>query len=250
MTNANGCYAVAKVTLVVLPPVYSSVLEDKIICMEDTTTLDAGPGFASYLWSTGATTQTVSGIGVGTYWVKLKTGDCITTQTVKVYPAEQPVVSNIDIATNTITVSVVGGTAPYKYSMDNVNWQDSNVFTNVPRGDNTVYVKDAYDCEPIDISIVVPNLINVITPNGDGVNDVIDYSALAHKQNLVLSIYDRYGSKIYQADKSNGYKWDGTTNGSKRVTTGTYWYSVTWNENDKHNTPFKFSSWIMVKNRE
>ncbi|RKS96302.1 T9SS type B sorting domain-containing protein [Chryseobacterium defluvii] len=250
VTNANGCYAIAKVTLIVLPPVYSSVLADKIICMEDTTTLDAGPGFASYLWSNGATTQTVSGIGVGTYWVKLKTGDCITTQTVKVYPAEQPVVSSIDIATNTVTVNVVGGMAPYKYSMDNVNWQDSNVFTNVPRGDNTVYVKDAYDCEPIDVEIIVPNLINVITPNGDGVNDIIDYSALANKQNLTLSIYDRYGSKIYQADKSNGYKWDGTTNGSKRVTTGTYWYSVTWNENDKHNTPFKFSSWIMVKNRE
>jgi gliding motility-associated-like protein len=36
----------------------------------------------------------------------------------------------------------------------------------------------------------------------------------------------------FQADKSNGYKWDGTL-GGRRVPTGTYWYSVTWNENDK-----------------
>ncbi|WP_418122571.1 gliding motility-associated C-terminal domain-containing protein [Chryseobacterium sp. PTM-20240506] len=248
--NSNNCFAVAKVTLAVLPPVKSTVLTDKTICMEDTTTLDAGPGFDSYLWSTGATTQAITNVSVGTYWVKLKTGECITTQEVKVYASEQPVISNIDISTNTITVTVNGGTPPYQYSLDNINWQTSNVFSNVPRGDSQVYVKDSYDCDPIDITVVVPNLINVITPNNDGINDVIDYSALAHKQNLILSIFDRYGNKVHQADKTNGYKWDGTTNGSKKVPTGTYWYSVTWNENDKKNTPVKFSSWILVKNRD
>ncbi|SDQ36374.1 gliding motility-associated C-terminal domain-containing protein [Chryseobacterium soldanellicola] len=247
--NGNGCYGVAKVNLIVLPPVYSTVLQDKIICVEDKTTLDAGPGFASYEWSTGAITQVITNVGVGTYWVKLKTGECISTQTVKVYPSEQPVISNIDIANNVVTVTAIGGTPPYQYSMDNINWQTSNVFNNVPRGDGIVYVKDAYDCEPINVTIVVPNLVNVITPNGDGVNDVIDYSALAGKQNLIFNIYDRYGTKIFQADKHNGYKWDGTT-GGKKVSTGTYWYSVTWNENDKKNTPFKYSGWVMVKNRE
>ncbi|REC51695.1 MULTISPECIES: T9SS type B sorting domain-containing protein [Chryseobacterium] len=249
VTNGNGCYAVAKVTLIVLPPVYSSVLEDKIICMEDKTTLDAGPGFTAYKWSTGATTQAINNVTVGTYWVELKTGNCVTKQTVKVYPSEQPVISSIDITNNTITVNVIGGTAPYKYSLDGIKWQDSNVFENVARGDNTVYVKDGYDCDPLTVTVVVPNLINVITPNGDGVNDVIDYSALAGKQGLVLSIFDRYGVKVGQADKSNGYKWDGTTNG-KKIPTGTYWYTVEWKENDKKNTPFKFSGWVMVKNRE
>ncbi|MGC5744566.1 T9SS type B sorting domain-containing protein [Chryseobacterium sp. NFX27] len=247
--NAQGCYSIAKVTLTVLSPVYSNVLQDKIICIEDKTTLDAGPGFSGYEWSTGATTQAINNVSVGTYWVKLKTGDCITLQTVKVYASEQPVVSGIDISSNTITVNVIAGAPEYKYSMDNINWQDSNVFTNVSRGDHTVYVKDAYDCEPIEITVVVPNLINVITPNGDGVNDVIDYSALSGKNGLIFSIFDRYGTKIHQADKSNGYQWDGTVAG-KKIPTGTYWYSVTWNENDKKNTPFKFSGWVMVKNRE
>lgn len=249
VTNGNGCYAIAKVTLVVLAPVYSDILKDKTICMEDKTTLDAGSGFASYEWSTGATTQTITNVGVGTYWVKLKTGECITTQHVKIYASEQPVISSVDISNNSFTVNVNGGTPPYKYSMDGINWQDSNQFTNVTRGDHQVFVKDAYDCEPIDITIVVPNLINVITPNGDGMNDVIDYSALASKQNLIFNIFDRYGTKIFQADKLRGYKWDGTIAG-KKVPTGTYWYSVTWNENDKKNTPFKYTGWILVKNRE
>lgn len=250
VTNGNGCYAIAKVTLIVIPPVLSSILKDKVICIEDKTTLDAGPGFNGYLWSTGATTQSINNVGVGTYWVKLKTGDCITLQTVKVYPSEQPVVSNIDISGNTVTIYANGGTPPYKYSMDNINWQDSNVFTNLARGEAKVYVKDSYNCEPIIINITVPNLINVITPNSDGVNDVIDYSALSGKQNLEVSIFDRYGYKLFTADKSNRYTWDGTTNGSKKVPTGNYWYSVTWNENNKNNTPIKFSGWIMVKNRE
>ncbi|NIF05529.1 gliding motility-associated C-terminal domain-containing protein [Chryseobacterium sp. Tr-659] len=249
VSDNRGCYVVVKIGLTVLPPVKSDVLKDKIICMEDTTTLDAGPGFKSYEWSTGATTQTIKNVGVGTYWVKLKTGECIATQTVTVYPSEQPVVSNIDISNTTLTINVIGGTPDYQYSMDKIIWQPSNTFSNVARGTYKVYVKDAYDCDPIEVTVVVPNLINMITPNGDGVNDVVDYSAMADKQNLVLSIFDRYGTKIHQGDKSNGYKWDGKIAG-KNIPTGTYWYSVTWNENDKKNTPFKFSGWIVVKNRE
>jgi gliding motility-associated-like protein len=183
------------------PPVYSSILQDKIICIENKTTLDAGPGFTAYLWSTGATTQSISNVTTGTYWVDLKTGNCVTRQTVKVYASEQPVISNIDISNNTVTVNVLGGTAPYQYSIDNIHWQDSNVFTNVPRGNNTFYVKDSYNCSPMQVEVTVPNLINVITPNGDGVNDMIDYSALGNKKNLVFNIYDRYGAKMHQEIK-------------------------------------------------
>ncbi|MDF2933089.1 MAG: gliding motility-associated C-terminal protein [Chryseobacterium sp.] len=247
--SADGCYTVAKITLVVIPPVYSTVLIDKVICIEDKTTLDAGPGFTGYEWSTGATTQIISNVGVGTYWVKLTTGDCTAIQNVKIYATEQPVVSSIDISNNSVTVNVLGGTPAYQYSLDNVHWQDSNVFTDLTRGDYTVYVKDSYDCNPMEVNFVVPNIINVITPNGDGVNDVIDYSALGNRSNLVLTIFDRYGTKIHQADKSNNYTWNGTVAG-KKIPTGTYWYSVTWNENNKNKTPIKFSGWVMVKNRD
>ncbi|REC48947.1 T9SS type B sorting domain-containing protein [Chryseobacterium pennipullorum] len=249
VTDNRGCYAIAKINLTVLPPVKSDVLVDKIICMEDKTTLDAGPGFNSYEWSTGATTQSIKDVGVGIYWVKLKTGECITTQTVTIYPSEQPVVSEIEVSNNNLTIHVIGGTPDYQYSMDNIIWQNSNTFTNIARGTYKVYVKDAYDCEPIEVSVVVPNLINMITPNGDGVNDVVDYSAMGDKQNLVFNVFDRYGVKIHQADKSNGYRWDGTIAG-KKIPTGTYWYSVSWNENNKKSTAYKFSGWIVVKNRE
>ncbi|MFC7346627.1 T9SS type B sorting domain-containing protein [Chryseobacterium zhengzhouense] len=249
VTNANGCYAIAKITLIVIPPVYSETLKDKIICIEDKTTLDAGTGFDAYEWSTGETTQTISNVGVGTYWVKLKTGDCTVKQHVKVFASEQPVITSVDVSATTITVYANGGTPAYQYSLDNVHWQDSNVFTNISRGIHKVFLKDAYDCEPMEVEVTVPNIINVITPNGDGMNDIIDYSALGSKNNLVFNIYDRYGAKLHQGDKTNQYKWDGTANGRK-VPTGSYWYSVTWNENNKTKTPVKLTGWIMVKNRD
>ncbi|MDR6405750.1 MULTISPECIES: T9SS type B sorting domain-containing protein [Chryseobacterium] len=248
VTNSNGCFSIAEITLTVLPPVKSTVLTDKIICIENKATLDAGPGFDGYEWNTGATTQAIT-VPVGAYWVKLKTGECYTTQDVKVFAAEQPVISNLDIKNNTITVTVIGGTAPYKYSLDGVTWQDSNFFGNLPRGENSIYVKDFYNCEPIDVTVTVPNLLNAITPNGDNRNDYIDYSELSYKKNLVFNIFDRYGNKVHQANQFSAYKWDGTMYG-KKVPTATYWYEITWTEPNKAQTQIKYSGWILVKNVE
>lgn len=247
--TANGCYGIAKITLNVIMPNYSSVLQDKVICIEDKTTLDAGPGFEAYEWSTGATTQTISDVGVGEYWVLLTTDGCKTKQTVRVHKAPEVIINNIDITNNTVTLTVTGGQLPYQYSADGINWQDSNIFTEVPRGQNTFYVKDALDCVPVAVEITVPNLVNVITPNSDGINDFVDYSALRYKKNLTFSVYDRYGIKVHEGNKNNDYRWDGRV-ADKKVSTGTYWYHISWTEPDATAAPVTYKGWILVKNRE
>ncbi|KPH14790.1 T9SS type B sorting domain-containing protein [Chryseobacterium sp. ERMR1:04] len=248
--NTNGCYAVSKINLTVIPPKRSRLLVDQYICIDATTRLDAGPGYESYQWSTGATTQTIQGVTVGEYWVILKDNGCSIKQFVHVKKAQEPVITSIDISNNTATVNTERGQAPYQYAVDGtVNWQDSNVFTGLSRGQHTFYVKDAYDCAPISVELTVPNLVNAITPNGDHVNDYIDYSELAYKGNLVFVIYDRYGNKLFTGDKFNNYTWDGKSSG-KKVLTGTYWYHITWNETNDKKTPVKYTGWILVKNRE
>jgi gliding motility-associated-like protein len=169
-------------------------------------------------------------------------------QFVSVKKAEDPVITELEISNNTVTVHVTGGKAPYQYAVDApTNWQDSNVFTGLTRGQHTFYVKDTYNCTPTSVEVTVPNLINAITPNGDNKNDVIDYSELAYKDNLTFVIYDRYGNKIFTGDKFNNYKWDGK-HYDKKIVTGTYWYHINWNEPNKQKTPIKYTGWILVKN--
>ncbi|MET3037900.1 T9SS type B sorting domain-containing protein [Chryseobacterium sp. NRRL B-14859] len=246
--NSNGCGSISKIALTVIPPVYSAVLKDKFICIEDQTILDAGPGFNSYLWSTGATTQAIANVGIGNYWVELKTGICTARQEVKVLPASAPVIKAIHIDSRTAVIEVKGGKEPYQYSLDGIKWQESNIFTNLIRGENTFYVRDAYLCEPVKITATVPALVNVITPNGDGYNDVIDYSALAYKENFIFNIYDRYGKEIFGGTKFNNYTWDGMIQG-KKVPTQTYWYKAFWRESGKEKTEIIFTGWVLVKNR-
>lgn len=246
--NGNGCFSIAKITLKVIPPKKSSFLIDKIICLEDRTTLDAGPGFAAYEWSTGATTQTLNNVTVGTYWVDLTSDDgCITRQNVNVYKTPEIVIAKIDIKNNIATLTVSGGKAPYQFSLDGVHWQDSNVFTNLPRGQNIFYVKDEYDCIPVSVEITVPNLVNAITPNGDNINDVIDYSALIYKKDLKVEIFDRYGKHITTLDRKNSFIWNGRFQG-KKLPTGTYWYFITWNEPNNPELNVEYTGWILLKN--
>lgn len=250
VTTAEGCSANAKITLIAIPIKKSPTLVDKYICIDDRTDLDAGPGYSSYLWNTGATTQGIQGVPVGEYWVKLENNGCFVTQIVNVKKTPDPVITSIEISNTTATVMVSGGKAPYKFAVDGITvWQDSNVFTGLSRGQHTFYVKDAYDCTPTSTEITVPNLLNAITPNGDNVNDFIDYSELSYKLNLTFVIYDRYGNKIFTGDKFNDYKWDGK-HFDKKIQTGTYWYHINWNEPNAAKTPIKYTGWILVKNRE
>ncbi|MFC2100636.1 T9SS type A sorting domain-containing protein, partial [Bacteroidota bacterium] len=70
ITNADGCDSTsAAVNVTVNPLPVINLGNDTIIGVNQTLTLDAGPGFTSYLWSTGDTTQTIiadsAGIGIG-----------------------------------------------------------------------------------------------------------------------------------------------------------------------------------------
>ena len=93
---------------------------------------------------------------------------------------------------------------------------------------------------------LIINLINVITPNGDGYNDVLDYSDLSIKNEVDIKIFDRYGKMIHENHGDN-FTWDWTSSG-RVVSTGSYWYLLKWKEPDTGKI-VSYTGWLLVKNR-
>lgn len=87
------------VTVTVLPKPEVNIGDDAIICGEGNITLDVGNEGATYLWSTGETTQMVTiqqpaGSGVTTVWVEVTNQNgCINTDTAEINFAAMPVVN-------------------------------------------------------------------------------------------------------------------------------------------------------------
>ncbi len=86
VTNASGCTAESSVTVTVnavAPP----AIPPSSVCAGQSTTLDAGPGFSSYAWSTGSSTQTtfVNPAAPTTYTVTVTgAGGCTASASVQV----------------------------------------------------------------------------------------------------------------------------------------------------------------------
>ena len=89
-------------------------------------------------------------------------------------------------------------------------------------------VTDAFGCTATgDVMVKIlkhPEIPNVFTPNGDGINDRWQIKYLADYPDCIVDIYDRYGQLVYQ---SVGYTnpWDGTCKG-KQVPAATYYYII------------------------
>ena len=238
-----------------LTPKRSLQLKDKTICPNATTSLTAETTFIYYKWlrengeiiAEGPSLNFIDDVPVGKYSVELTSGNgCRLEQEVNVFASEILQITNVDITGNTATVFVTGGNAPYEYSLDNITFQSSNIFLNVPRGPHTVYVRDAQKCETVAKEFLIINLINVISPNGDGKNDVLDYSDLRIKKDVSIEIFDRYGTKVFKA-QNKSYIWNGKMNG-RALPTGNYWYILNWTEPDTE-VPVSYKGWILLKNR-
>ena len=248
--NPGFCPNIFELQIIFNQPNVSTTLKDKVICKNTTTVVDAGTGFTYYKWSNGtegATLQTAT-YGVGTHSVELtSTNGCVYMQSFTISEAVDPVIDSVIEQGNSITVNVSGGTAPYEYSLDQINWQTSNMFYNLRYGIQKVYVRDAYVCTPVEYEFTIINIINAITPNGDGLNDFLDYSDLRVKKEVKILIFDRFGKKIFSNENSTSYIWDGTENG-RQLPSGSYWYVLEWTEPDT-NTKVTYKNWIILKNR-
>ena len=131
---------------------------------------------------------------------------------------------------NIITVNTSSNSyGNYEFSIDGINYQDSNIFSGLISGAYTVYVRDKNECGIAKDEIFLLMYPKFFTPNGDGYNDTwaIKYSHI--EPNLKVDIFDRYGKLLKRLTNKNS--WDGKCNGHELPSTD-YWFVVT-RENGK-----------------
>lgn len=240
---AASCSNTAVYTVSVSTPPTLSV-SGTPYCAGQTTTVTA-VGANSYTWSTGSTTNSivVSPIGNTSYTVVGSSIPSCTSSIVftpsLITTAPQiintsPVIFCLD-SIKAITVRIDGGNQPYTVSwlipsggivpFDTTNYTFYFTQSLAPSsGSYTIVVTDqclytdtlAIDINSIDCDILAPN---VVTPNGDGVNDYFKINGLNNFPGSSLNVYNRWGNELYQSD-------DYRNDWSPNVSDGTYFYIV------------------------
>lgn len=173
VTDANGCTATATTGVLEIPNLELTISKTDVTCfdLEDGTatvmvTGDTPP--YSYVWSTGDTTATVSGLAPGMYMVTVRgTAGCIgEAQVVIEAPTELSLTiektdaSCIGEADGSCTAIPAGGTAPYTY-----NWSTGDAtatISGLAAGTYMVTVTDANECTTTgSVTIGEPDAITV-----------------------------------------------------------------------------------------
>lgn len=128
------------------------------------------------------------------------------------------------------------------YDQENnlISGQEELTLTVTTSGAYTVQVEfNDTNCSYSEEVLVVENcdiIPQVITPNGDDINDYFDLSTFNVQD---LKIYNRYGTLVYS--KSNyTNEWFGQSDGGDELPVGTYFFTINYGNNEK------YTSWVYI----
>ena len=232
IVNGPDCYGIVAVTL--QAHVFNSAgtnNQQLYLCgANDTVTLSAPLGYASYLWNTGETTTSIITGQTGTHTVTITDGNgCSGVKTFNVALSGQATITGADIhdfsaAGNSITVEFTGD-GTYEFSIDGSSFQASPTFDGLAPGEYTIYVNDIHGCGVSGpFAVVVMDYPHYFTPNGDGFHDVWEIKFLDRFSGSKVTIFDRYGKLIYSFHGGQ-LGWDGRKNGIPMPSTD-YWFTL------------------------
>ena len=137
-----------------------------------TVSVTGGTAPYTYSWSNLETTQSITGLGVGTYTVVVTDAHgCISESAYTVIQpsAVRPNAATINISCIGMSDGVIdlskagGGTGPYQYKLDNGPYQEDPVFAGLSAGTHIVSVIDANACETSElVEVIEPALLEII----------------------------------------------------------------------------------------
>lgn len=239
-------FITAPVQVNVIPyPVIQTVPADStFICFGDSVNLAVIGNALQYSWNNGSIVATSFFTkGAGTFVAEgIGLNGCASYDTVKVIL--YTIVANagpdqVVLPGSTVQLNATGGTIYYWYADKPVYFSDPynpNAQTH-PTSDTTYYYVDVMSAEgcfdrdtmmvvQFDPTSLLPNKTNVqnlITPNGDNKNDVLDLSEVIQADGCSIAIMNRWGATVYVLDLYKN-QWNGTNTAGDQLPDGTYYY--------------------------
>jgi gliding motility-associated-like protein len=194
--DANGCLYDTTITINQPTQVaVASIAGTDVLChggADGTITINGSGGVPLYQYSGDGSIPlpgpTLTGFAAGVHTVRVKDSHGCYMDT-SIALSEPPVLtfSLLDIITPTcegykngvVTLHGTGGVGPYQYSNDNINYSASNIFSTIPEGTYTFYVKDAHNCVA-DTTImlvgyphIIIDTVNIANPTCTGNSDAV-----------------------------------------------------------------------------
>lgn len=225
----------------------SLILPDNVsICETDQTNLSSSiltPG-SNYTWlknneiqNTGIELNeiTISEVTqTGLWTLKVDNGVCpeITSPPVNVNVDENPLLSIVQDPISDNQVTLIGtssiGTTSWSSSTNlSSNTDLTTIFdgSNSPLNNIITLRSVNGECTATNTTnvLIVPQIAapNVFTPNGDGQNETFVISGMEARPNATVSIFNRWGTKIYETKNYIANEWDG-----ENVPDGVYYFIV------------------------
>ncbi|MWB96002.1 T9SS type B sorting domain-containing protein [Flavobacterium sp. GA093] len=235
--NGTDCYGVVAIELVINtfdPPGFND--ETLALCKDDSMILSVDSGFVSYLWNTGATSNSIPVSTIGDYTVTVSDANgCEKTKNFKLVLSEPATITNAiikDFSANDNSILVeYTGAGNYEFSLDGTVFQADSLFINVSPGIYNVVARDKNNCGLSNIYVVyVLDYPRFFTPNGDNYNDVwyIKNLNLISNSTYTISIFDRFGKLVKQMN-NNSSGWNGLYN-NQQLPADDYWFSLLFND--------------------
>jgi gliding motility-associated-like protein len=231
IVNGPDCYGIIPITLIVNsfnPPNFQN--ETTSVCLGTSTDLSVATGFSSYLWSTGATNNTISITAAGNYSVTVTDSNgCLATKKFVVTSSGVATITGVsvnDFKGNENSVELqYSGIGNYEFTLDGYYYQEKPIFIGIAPGKYFAYARDKNGCGLSDPYVVyVLDYPRFFTPNGDGYNDSWKIKNLYLFPKATIIIYDRYG-KVLQEINAINPSWNGKYNG-KELPSDDYWFQI------------------------
>ena len=221
----NGTITSNYFNLTTFPSLNVSASNKPILCKGDTASLsiNVSGGSGSYLYSLNGSSFTnqdyypVLAAGIYTITVLDNANSCKTSISYTITEPSPVVATSTVTDQNIIIITAHGGTAPYQYSLDGINYQPSNRFTAAAPGNYNIRVHDAEGCGTNVNATVIPflNATAFITKDldcsGNGNNGIITANATGGQAPYTYSI--------------NGFVYQ-TSNVFNNLVAGTYTITV------------------------